>query len=293
MDRPPFFAFYPADFANDINVEAMSTLQVGAYLLLLCKAWQADPPASLPTDDQVLARFARVSAEVWAEIKLGVLVPFRLGTDQRLHNRRLRLEYDKALNLIRAKQEAGKKGAENRWSNKAKNGSAIAEPLGVPMAGQCDRNAIQIQTQSQTKTKDKEKNPPTPLRGGEEKLPFDSPEFRKSWEDWKVSRKENKRPLGKTAIGRQLKKLGALAEDHAISTLELSITNGWQGLFPEQAKANLFGGRSGYRTKEEQFSEQFARMAQDLPRAKDEQSESSPDAPDCLQIGDGGDGGDD
>ena len=96
MSRPPYFAFYPTDFANDFNVEAMSTLQVGAYMLLLCKAWQADPPASLPSDDAVLARFARVELAVWLEIKPGVLGAFKLDAGGRWHSKRLRSEYDKA-----------------------------------------------------------------------------------------------------------------------------------------------------------------------------------------------------
>src|SRR4051812_39024339 len=105
MDWPPVFAFYPGGFSSDPHVEAMSTLQVGAYMLLLCKAWQAEPPASLPNDDQILARLARVDPDVWAEIKWGVLVPFRLGTDGRLHSKRLRQEYDEALRRMKAASE--------------------------------------------------------------------------------------------------------------------------------------------------------------------------------------------
>lgn len=170
--RPPFFAFYPADFANDLNVEAMSTLQVGAYLLLLCKAWQADPPASLPNDDQILARFARVDAAVWQEIKLGVLVPFRLGSDGRLHSRRLRLEYDEALKRIKAKKDAGKRGAAGRWAVKddaaaTTDSSAIATALADALPTHCDRNAIQSQSlPSEDRSKSKTKTPLPPAKPG-------------------------------------------------------------------------------------------------------------------------------
>ena len=167
MDRPPFFAFYPSDFSGDINVEAMSTLQVGAYVLLLCKAWQADPPASLPNDDAQLARFARVEAGVWAEIKAGVMSAFRFGSDGRWHSKRLRLEYDKALQLIRTKKAAGKKGAESRWNGrKAPNGGAAHSTaiggangcaMAQPLAGHCDGNAIQSQNQIQKTEKEEER----------------------------------------------------------------------------------------------------------------------------------------
>jgi uncharacterized protein YdaU (DUF1376 family) len=108
---PPYFAFYPADFANDHKVEAMTTAQVGAYILLLCKAWQADPPGSLPNDDQTLARYARMSAVEWAESKAAVLNPFTFGKDGRLHQQRLRREYDIAAKRVKDAKNA----ASVRW----------------------------------------------------------------------------------------------------------------------------------------------------------------------------------
>ena len=157
MDRPPYFAFYPADFANDINVEAMSPLQVGAYMLLLCKAWQADPPASLPNDDQILARLARVDPAVWAEIKAGVLVAFRVHADGRLHSKRLRKEYDAALSRIKDRSQLGKKGAAARWAGRS---DAVGNAGGMPPAlpGQCRNDAIQ--NQNQKKKEEEEELPP-------------------------------------------------------------------------------------------------------------------------------------
>ncbi|MFO0823039.1 MAG: DUF1376 domain-containing protein [Gemmataceae bacterium] len=143
MKRPPFFAFYPADFANDINVEAMSTLQVGAYMLLLCKAWQAEPPASLPNDDQILARLARVDAATWAEIKAGVLVPFRVGEDGRLHSKRLRLEYDNAMQRMQANRDKARGAAKSRWSKKG-TCSEHAPSMRQAMPEQCPSNATEI-----------------------------------------------------------------------------------------------------------------------------------------------------
>ena len=153
--RPPYFAFYPADFANDINVEAMSTLQVGAYLLLLCKAWQAEPPASLPSDDVVLARLSRVELAVWLEIKSGVLALFRPGTDGRLHNKRLRQEYDKARQLIETRKRVAASGAAARWKPDA---SSMPEASGK----QCLGNAIQSQIKTQNQ---KTEEPPNPQGG--------------------------------------------------------------------------------------------------------------------------------
>lgn len=151
MDRPPYFAFYPADFANDIKVESMSTLQVGAYILLLCKAWQSDPPATLPSDDAVLARLARVELAVWTEIKPVVLDAFRIGADGRLMNKRLRAEFDKASRLIRDRRKASQLGNGARWGDPKRiaNGSQT-ESDGTPIA---------IQSQSQIKSQNKDRKP--------------------------------------------------------------------------------------------------------------------------------------
>jgi len=156
MARPHFFAFYPGDFAGDFNVEAMTTLQVGAYILLLCKAWQADPPASLPNDDAVLARFARLSPGDWAAAKAGVLAPFTLGTDNRWYQKRLRQEYEKARMLSRKREKAGEAGAAARWQP---HGNRMAN--GLANGSQTDAN----QSQSKTQNKDKDKDPPTPRLG--------------------------------------------------------------------------------------------------------------------------------
>jgi uncharacterized protein YdaU (DUF1376 family) len=133
-DQPPYFPFYPDDFVSSGTVECMSTKSVGAHILLLCKAWRENPPASLPSSEPVLARWARVSAEEWEELRSEVLSAWTLDAG-RYHNRRLRLEYDKFIRLKKERQQAGKHGAEMRWKNKPKmaelkqsHSSAMAEP---------------------------------------------------------------------------------------------------------------------------------------------------------------------
>lgn len=76
-----------------------------------------------------------------------------------------------------------------------------------------------------------EDNPPGPA----DDLPFDSAEFRETWEQFKeVRRKELRKKMTPTAEKRALKKLAKLTEAQAIATIELSLDNGWQGLFPER-----------------------------------------------------------
>lgn len=63
-------------------------------------------------------------------------------------------------------------------------------------------------------------------------LPFSSSNFRKVWEDWTQHRKEVKKPLTETSKKYQLRRLQAMGEQDAIRSIEQSIANGWQGLFP-------------------------------------------------------------
>lgn len=117
-NRLPYFPFYVRDFVCDSNVESMSTLAVGSYILLLCKAWHEDPPGSVPDSDPLLARWARITLDQWLGVKQEVLAAFSLGTDLRWHQKRLRREYDKLTFSKNHKTEVGRKAALSRWLNK-------------------------------------------------------------------------------------------------------------------------------------------------------------------------------
>jgi uncharacterized protein YdaU (DUF1376 family) len=124
-EEPDWFPLYVDVFVSDGVVEAMTTREVGAYLLLLCKAWREKPPGSIPSDDRVLARWARLTPDEWSECRTGVLAAFKPGTDSRLHQVRLRLEYDNAKKHMGLRSLAGKVGAEKRWQTHSKR---IATP---------------------------------------------------------------------------------------------------------------------------------------------------------------------
>lgn len=73
--------------------------------------------------------------------------------------------------------------------------------------------------------------------------PFHSPEFAQVWADWVACRREMRKPLKNTTIRYQWRQLAKLTEAQAIATLQLSITNGWQGLFPDAAIRQQQAGR--------------------------------------------------
>lgn len=126
MKELPYFPFYVSDFATDGKVEAMSTAAVGAYILLLCKAWHETPPGSIPNDDAVLARWARMSPHDWAECRLSVLSCFRPGPDNRLYQKRMQDEYRKLRGIRKLRSDA----ANARWRKQSKsNANGYAHAL--------------------------------------------------------------------------------------------------------------------------------------------------------------------
>lgn len=161
-DHPPSFQFYPLHFVSDNDVDAMCNESVGMYMRLLCKAWFENPVGSLPNSDEKLARWARTTADRWADLKQEVLAAFTLGTDNRWHQKRMRREFDKLMAYRKERSQSGKKGANKRWrkknssANSSANGSAIEEPL-----------AKNSSSSSSSRATDVARSPPNPPAGGE------------------------------------------------------------------------------------------------------------------------------
>lgn len=101
----------------------LSTLEHGAYLLLLIEAWRR-PRCDLPDDDAILARLAGLPADEWQAIKPTVMAFWRRdGRCRTWTQKRLSKERDRA--RIRSKSASDK--ALKRWK-RGKNADAAALP---------------------------------------------------------------------------------------------------------------------------------------------------------------------
>lgn len=60
--------------------------------------------------------------------------------------------------------------------------------------------------------------------------------FAAAWAEWLGYRAKKRAKVTDVTAARQLKMLAALPEQQAVACLDLSITNGWTGLFPDKAK---------------------------------------------------------
>lgn len=121
--RLPFFKLFPDEFSSDGRVEAMSKAALGCHVLLMCKSWREDPVASIPDDDVILAKWARVLPDKWLEVRDEVLAAWT-PRDGRFHHRALRAQYEVAISEKKSMSDAGKRGASKRWHGSEKQGAS-------------------------------------------------------------------------------------------------------------------------------------------------------------------------
>lgn len=136
MTKPlsPAFSFYPKDFVSSPKVAAMTTQEVGAYVLLLCAAWVGDPQGHLPDDDELLRRIARMTADEWRASKALLMSCFEPDGHGRLYNKRLLRERMRQETHSAAQRENGKRGAASRWRGHSQKMARPSVGDGEPMA---------------------------------------------------------------------------------------------------------------------------------------------------------------
>lgn len=135
-NKPLWMPLCPADYLKDTR--HLSTLEHGAYLLLLMAAW--NDSGKLPADPARLARIAVLDAAQWSEVGPVVMAFFRRKGAHYEHGR-VRRELVKADRLIEQKREAGKASAKARAAKEKSNGCSTSVAISL------QRNANQSQSQ--------------------------------------------------------------------------------------------------------------------------------------------------
>lgn len=255
--HPPYFPFYPDDFASDGDVEAMSIAQVGAYMLLLCKAWREDPVGSVPDDDRRLARWARMTPEEWSEAKPAVMVPFTLRTDGRWHQPRMQREFMKLRESSRRRAEAGTEGAKKRWGNRIRDGNAMA----MPSESHGTTNAKPMRSDGKSSSSAPSvagATPPTPK--GEPsaetvELPacMERSDVRLALGDWLEHKRSMRKPYrSEKAVMKLVRQWEVRGADAFVSAVNHSIAQNYQGIYEAPGDSN---GRAGGATNRESSAE--------------------------------------
>lgn len=129
--------FYVADYLGDTM--HLTTLQHGAYVLLLMHYWRNGP---LPNDDGKLAQIARMDRKAWQTINEVLREFFTVNGDGTLHQKRMDWELRRWGEIADKRREAGKRGAEA----KHRPHPIVEKPAGMPAAdvGKRVANAKQV-----------------------------------------------------------------------------------------------------------------------------------------------------
>lgn len=122
----PYMQFYVADYLADTM--HLSTLEHGAYLLLLMNYWQRG--GALPDEDVKLARIARLGLKDWLKVR-GEIAPLFSEQDGSWFHKRVERELDLARAHIQQRSNAGKASAQ-RKRNERTNETATSVGTSVP-----------------------------------------------------------------------------------------------------------------------------------------------------------------
>jgi uncharacterized protein YdaU (DUF1376 family) len=109
MSAPQWMKFYVGDYLRDTR--GLSTLEHGAYLLLIMEYWSN---GGLPSDERKLARITGLSAEEWDEVRPTLVEFFYDGW------RHKRIDHE--LSEAEKKSNKAKAAAEKGWGDRRKAG---------------------------------------------------------------------------------------------------------------------------------------------------------------------------
>jgi uncharacterized protein YdaU (DUF1376 family) len=143
LAKPEWFKLDAAKFLCDTLVDAMSTVEVGACIRLLCRQWI---DGYIPDDVSMLARLCRrdEAAMIAAWVILAQFFPV-IEPGKRA-NRYMWVEREKVVADLERKSDEGTRAARKRWgeANKKRtrrpnayaNGSPMPDPIAEPMQDQ-------------------------------------------------------------------------------------------------------------------------------------------------------------
>lgn len=120
MSGDPAFLLYVDDWLSSLDIAVMTPAEEGAYIRLLCYAWQ-DPKCRLPNNDEELAKLSRLGQEWHNGSGARIRKCFRVVGDHIVNDRQL--EERKKRDAWREKSSlGGVKGSKSRWSKRTRGG---------------------------------------------------------------------------------------------------------------------------------------------------------------------------
>ena len=118
---------YVADYLGDTM--HLTTLQHGAYVLLLMHYWRTGP---LPDDQDELAAIVKLDEKAWKGVWAKLCGFFTANGDGRLHQKRMDWERRRWTDISDKRRDAGKRGAEAKHRSPTNNSGAPPTPKAQP-----------------------------------------------------------------------------------------------------------------------------------------------------------------
>jgi uncharacterized protein YdaU (DUF1376 family) len=135
IQKPEWFKMDPAKFLSDVQVDAMSTVELGACFRLLCRQWL---DGYIPDDPHLLARLCRLDATGMDEAWVTLSQFFPVVEPGKRANRYMWIEREKVVADLERRSDDGTRAARKRWNEARKqpNATPNASPMPHPMQEQ-------------------------------------------------------------------------------------------------------------------------------------------------------------
>lgn len=143
-NKSPAFQFYPADYLADENVDAMTLMQQGAYMRLICHAWRGTTVGRLLNDPQRLSTLAHMTLSEWDENKGPILRAFRIDDDGYITQKRLVIEWEKQQVRWLQTVAAGKRSGEARRERPFNDRSTTVERTANPSSSSSSSSSTSV-----------------------------------------------------------------------------------------------------------------------------------------------------
>ena len=237
----------------------LTTIEHGAYLLLLITMWRTKT-TSLPNDDRLLARYARLTPTQWRRIS-PILLPFFKVKNGVLTQGRLTDE----ANAVRQHSKRQSDRSKARWLKTKETGNAAGMP----------ETSLTLSLSQPTVKKEAKASKKTPKISASSFPSFITPEKAQDYLDFRRA----KRSPVTTGVMRTLTQ--ALTELHtegidANDALDLAMSRNWQGFRAEWVRNSTKQPKAN---GNDEFS-QLMRLAAD----SDRRAEAEPEMDDGADI---------
>ena len=206
-----FYPFRVGDYAS--HTKGLSLLEDLAFRRLIDLYYLNEAPI---TDD--IERAARViGMRDHSDIVSYILSEFFLKSEDGYRNTRC----DEEIAKYHAKAERAKKACESRWGSTEKQSD-------MDLISDADQMLTNNQEPIKISKKSRIQDAPVVFPTN-----LDTPEFHKAWCDYCDYRKTSRyAKLKPASVNSQLATLASWGQEDAITSIQTTIRNGWQGLFP-------------------------------------------------------------